>query len=175
MVAAKSTASNKTDTKRAKPAMSAMRDGPDAVNLLKMDHRAVDALLKQYAGAHDKEKQQIAQQICAALTVHAQIEEEILYPAAREALDPDDMDLVNEADVEHDSIKKLIAKVQGSSPADEHYDATVKVIGEYVKHHVKEEESQLFPKLKESELDLKALGAQLAERKEELIPDAASE
>lgn len=160
---------------RSKLALGTASDGPDAVTLLKTDHRAVDALLKQYEGGHKKEKQAIAHKICAALTVHAQIEEEILYPAARESLGKAGLAMVNEADVEHASIKDLIAKIEASSPDAEHYDAMVKVVGEYVKHHVKEEESELFPKLKESELDLKALGAQLASRKAELSGEAHDE
>lgn len=138
--------------------MPGMRTGPDAIALLKADHRAVDAMLAEYEDAHDAQKQQIAQQIGAALTTHAQIEEEIHYPAAREVLEEDAIGLVDEADVEHGSIKELIAKVQASSASGDHYDVMIKVIGEYVKHHVKEEEKELFPKLKDGLLDLKALG-----------------
>ena len=141
----------------------------DAIALLKADHKEVDHLLGKYEEADESDKGAIARQICTALSVHAQIEEEILYPAAREVLDDQADELVNEADVEHASIKQLVAEVQESSPDDEHYDAKVKVIGEYVKHHVKEEENELFPKLAKSELDTKVLGAQLAARKAELL------
>jgi hemerythrin superfamily protein len=144
---------------------------PDAVALLKADHREVDGLMQQFEKARSDRKEAIARRICTALTVHAQIEEELLYPAARNVLDPDDMDLVDEADVEHASIKQLVAEVESASPSDALYDAKVKVIGEYVKHHVKEEERELFPKLRRTELDLKALGAQLAERKQALMQE----
>ena len=143
----------------------------DAVALLKADHREVDELVQQFEKARSDRKEAIARRICTALTVHAQIEEELLYPAARNVLDPDDMDLVDEADVEHASIKQLVAEVESASPSDALYDAKVKVIGEYVKHHVKEEERELFPKLRRTELDLKALGVQLAERKQALMQE----
>jgi hemerythrin superfamily protein len=103
------------------------------------------------------------------VTVHAQLEEEMLYPAAREVLGENDADLVDEADVEHATIKRLVSEVERSSPKDSLYDAKVKVIGEYVKHHVREEEKELFPKLQASELDLKALGEQLVARKAALM------
>ena len=144
---------------------------PDAVALLKADHREVDELVQQFENARSDRKEAIARRICTALTVHAQIEEELLYPAARNVLESDDMDLVDEADVEHASIKQLVAEVESASPSDALYDAKVKVIGEYVKHHVKEEERELFPKLRRTELDLKALGAQLAERKQALMQE----
>jgi hemerythrin superfamily protein len=145
---------------------------PDAVALLKADHREVDELVQQFENARSDRKEAIARRICTALTVHAQIEEELLYPAARNVLDSDDMDLVDEADVEHASIKQLVAEVESASPSDALYDAKVKVIGEYVKHHVKEEERELFPKLRRTDLDLKALGAQLAERKQALMQES---
>ena len=144
---------------------------PDAVALLKADHREVDELVQQFENARSDRKEAIARRICTALTVHAQIEEELLYPAAREVLDEDDMDLVDEADVEHASIKQLVRDVESSSPGDALYDAKVKVIGEYVKHHVKEEERELFPKLRRTELDLRELGARLAERKQALMQE----
>ena len=157
---------------RARPsARGASTRAQDAVALLKADHREVDELVQQFEKARSDRKEAIARRICTALTVHAQIEEELLYPAAREVLDEDDMDLVDEADVEHASIKQLVAEVESASPSDALYDAKVKVIGEYVKHHVKEEERELFPKLRRTELDLKALGAQLAERKQALMQE----
>ncbi len=160
---------------QSKPSMTRQGTAADAVALLKADHREVDQLLEQFEGADAPGKQELAQQICLALAVHAQIEEEILYPAAREALDPDDRELLNEADVEHASIKQLVGEVEDSSPEDQHFDALVKVISEYVKHHVKEEEDELFPKLEATELDLQTLGAQLAERKAALTAELRSE
>jgi hemerythrin-like domain-containing protein len=142
-------------------------DSPrDAIALLKQDHRTVSALFEEFEKADEEEQSSIAQRVCQLLTVHATIEEELLYPAAKEALeDEEDEDLVNEAEVEHASAKDLIAKIEGMSSDDEHFKATVTVLGEYIKHHVKEEENELFPQLKKTELDLKELGSRLADRK----------
>ena len=125
------------------------------------------AVVSEKARSNTKEK--LAQQICTALTVHAQIEEEIFYPAAREALGDEGEDLLDEAKVEHQSLKELIAKIEGSGSDDALFDASVKVLGEYVKHHVKEEQNELFPKCRKSDMDLKAIGEQLAKRKEQLM------
>jgi hemerythrin-like domain-containing protein len=100
------------------------------------------------------------------LKIHTAIEEEIFYPAAREALKDDD--LLDEAEVEHASAKDLIAQIEAGSPADDKWDAKVKVLSEYIKHHVKEEQNEMFPQVKKTKLDLKALGALLLQRKEEL-------
>ena len=145
---------------------------PDAIELLTTDHKEVKTLFKQYdklvaSDGSEDEKQAVAEQICQMLTLHATIEEELFYPAAREALG-EDADLVDEADIEHASAKELIAQIEGGSPADDHFDARVKVLGEYIDHHVKEEEGEMFPKAKKSGLDVTALGAQMAERKQEL-------
>jgi hemerythrin-like domain-containing protein len=155
----------------ARATQSRSSDSPrDAVTLLKQYHRMVEALFEEFEEADETEQSAIAQRVCQMLTVHAQIEEEILYPAAKQALeDEEEEDLVNEAEVEHASAKELIAKIEGMTPDDEHFEATVKVLGEYVKHHVKEEEGEMFPKLKKTELDLKDVGARLAERKYELM------
>ena len=145
-------------------------DSPrDAIALLKQDHRTVSALFEEFEKADEEEQSAIAQRVCQLLTVHATIEEELLYPAAKEAFDDEDDDLVNEAEVEHGSAKELIAKIEAMSSDDEHFKATVKVLGEYIKHHVKEEENELFPQLKKTELDLKELGSQLSERKYALM------
>jgi hemerythrin superfamily protein len=145
------------------------RSAAYAVKLLKQDHRAVAAALEEFQSADQGEKQSIAERICKMLTVHAQIEEELLYPAARDALDSDDAHLVAEARVEHSSLKDLIGQIQQRGEADEEYEAKVEVLGEYVKHHVNEEETELFPKLERSSLDLDALGERLEERKKELM------
>ena len=143
----------------------------DAIALLKADHREVKAMFQDYEKTEaDQAKQELAQRICTALTVHAQIEEEIFYPAAYEALEDDD--LLDEAEVEHASAKELIAQIQGSSPDEPLYDAKVKVLGEYIDHHVQEEEKELFPECRESDMDLKGLGEQLRNRKEELLSAA---
>lgn len=160
---------------RATPQRSS--DAPvDAIALLKQDHRTVEALFEEFEDADEQEQSQLAERICNMLTVHAQIEEEILYPAAKEALEgEDEEDLVHEAAVEHESAKDLIAKVEGMTPDDELFEATVKVLGEYVKHHVKEEENELFHALKKTDLDLKEMGSQLAERKYALMEEMGIE
>ena len=140
----------------------------DAIALLKADHREVSDLLEKFEKSRSA-KSKIAHQICDALTVHAQIEEEIFYPAAREALGEDGKDLLDEAKVEHESLKELIGHIENASPGDDLFDAHVKVLGEYVKHHVKEEEGELFPKVRKSEMDLVEVGRQLAARKKELM------
>jgi hemerythrin superfamily protein len=167
----------KTSTK-AKPASKAARKSArsaakpaDAIKLLKDDHKEVKGYFKQYETLEDDaEKQALAEKICKALTVHAQIEEEIFYPAAREAIDDDD--LLDEAEVEHATAKQLIAEIQGMQAGDRLFDAKVTVLGEYIDHHVEEEEGEMFPESRESDLDLKALGVQLAERKAELMAQA---
>lgn len=152
---------------------SARTTTSDAIKLLTEDHKEVKALFKQYdklakSDAEDDEKQQLAQEICAMLTAHASVEEEIFYPAAREALG-EEADLIDEADVEHATAKELIAQIEASSPdEDDHYDAKVKVLGEYIDHHVKEEEGEIFPKVKKS-LDVEALGEEIETRKQELL------
>jgi hemerythrin-like domain-containing protein len=142
-------------------------DAPrDAIALLKQDHRTVSALFEEFEKADEEEQSAIAQRVCQLLTVHATIEEELLYPAAKQAFeDEENDDLVNEAEVEHGSAKELIAKIEGMTNGDEHFQATVKVLGEYIKHHVKEEENELFPQLKKTELDLKEIGSRMVDRK----------
>jgi hemerythrin-like domain-containing protein len=140
-----------------------------AVKLLQQDHRAVAAALEEFESAEHEEKQEIARRICNMLKVHTQMEEELLYPAARDALNSDDAHLVAEARVEHASVKDLIEQIEAGEEVDEQYEAKVCVMGEFVKHHVKEEETELFPKLERSSMDLDALGKRLAERKRELM------
>jgi len=158
-----------TKTRSARSGMKAQ----DAIKLLKADHDEVEELFAQYEKQkkRDGAKAELIEKICNALTVHAQIEEEIFYPAAREALENEGEELVDEAEVEHGSIKSLVEQLGAMSPDDELCDAKVKVLSEYVKHHVKEEEGELFPKLKKTDLDLEALGTELAERKEELMAE----
>jgi len=139
----------------------------DAIALLKQDHRTVEELFEQFEKASgDGRKQKLAEQICLELSVHAQIEEEIFYPALRDAID--DEDLIDEADVEHASAKQLIAQLEQLEVGVDHYDATVTVLGEYIDHHVKEEEGEMFSKAREADIDSAALGEELAIRKAEL-------
>jgi hemerythrin superfamily protein len=146
----------------------------DAIQLLKADHDEVEALFARYEKQKKKdgsEKPELIDKICTALTVHARIEEEIFYPAARNALEDEGEELLDEAEVEHGSIKSLVEQLEAMSSDDELCDAKVKVLSEYVKHHVKEEEGELFPKIKKSDIDLDVLGTELAERKAELMAE----
>jgi len=145
-------------------------DAPrDAIALLKQDHRAVEALFDEFEDSDESEQSGLATRICQMLTVHTQIEEELLYPQAKEAFGEEQDEMVYEAEIEHGSAKELIAKIEAGTPEDPEFKALVKVLSEYVKHHVKEEEKEMFPALKETELDLKELGSQLAQRKMQLM------
>jgi hemerythrin superfamily protein len=142
----------------------------DAVALLKADHRQVEGWFEQFESTRsDERKGKLAQQICQALKVHAEIEEEIFYPAFLAATE--DKDMHHEAEVEHEGAKKLIAEIEASGPNDDYYDAKVKVLSEMIKHHVKEEEQRggMFAEARDSDMDLKALGEQLAARKADLM------
>jgi hemerythrin superfamily protein len=145
---------------------------PDAIALLKADHRQVEEWFEQFEKARDvQRKLKLATQICSALKVHTTIEEEVFYPAFIEATE--DRDLHHEAIVEHAGAKKLIAEIEDMDPDDDYYDAKVKVLSEMIKHHVKEEEQPggMFAEAKKSEMDLDALGEQMASRKAELEGD----
>lgn len=157
---------------------TASKSTPDAVKLLTADHKEVHALFQQYekladAKASAAKREQLARQICAMLTVHATVEEEIFYPAAREA--GVESDLLDEAEVEHATAKDLIAQLESMNADDDLYDAKVTVLGEYIDHHVKEEEKEMFPACKEAKMDLAGLGADLAQRKSELMPEVYAE
>ena len=144
-----------------------------AVKLLQQDHRAVAAALAEFESAEREEKLEIARRICKMLEVHTRMEEELLYPAARDVLDSDEAHLVAEARVEHAAVKDLIAQIAASGQVDEQCEAKVCVMGEFVKHHVHEEENEIFPRLERSSLDLDALGERLEERKRELMGEEA--
>jgi hemerythrin superfamily protein len=155
----------------------ATRAGKDACDLLDADHKAVKKMFKEYEelteskarGALQKKKD-LAHQICQELTVHAQIEEEIFYPALREAMK--DTDLLDEAKVEHQTAKDLIAQIQSAGEPDDMFDAKVKVLGEYIDHHVKEERGEIFPKARAArKLDLMAMREELETRKDELMSE----
>ncbi len=165
-----SKSSAKSKSRRAPPRSA--RD-PLSIKLLKEDHRQVEAWFEEYEELEDEnEKRDLAGKITLALKVHTQIEEEIFYPAAEGAVDDDMMD---EALVEHDGAKKLIAEIERMKPSQELYDAKVKVLSEYIKHHVKEEEQPdgMFAQFKKSDEDLDALGEKLKKRKEELMQKLA--
>ena len=148
----------------------------DALKLLSADHREVEALFEKFEKAsRDGTKEKIAKQICTELKIHAQIEEEIFYPALRGKISDDDLD---EAIVEHDGAKVLINDIEAGSPDDDFYDAKVKVLQEEIEHHVKEEEKQqdnIFAQARKTDVDLVALGELMAARKQELKDQAESE
>jgi hemerythrin superfamily protein len=140
----------------------------DAISLLKADHRAVEALFSQFENAKSPtQKGKIAHQICLELSIHATIEEELFYPAIEGEVEED---MINEAYVEHDGAKMLIAEITAGNPEDRFYDAKVMVLAEEIKHHVKEEEQRdgLFAQAKQADIDMKELGQRIAARKKEL-------
>jgi hemerythrin-like domain-containing protein len=140
----------------------------DAIALLEADHRAVEQLFKQFeASTGDANKRDITNVICVALKVHARLEEELFYPAAFDAIE--DKSLVGEAVVEHASAKDLIAQIEAGAPGEALYDAKVKVLSEYINHHVTEEEEELFPQCRASGMDIDALGQIMSLRKQELM------
>ena len=144
--------------------------GQDAIALLRADHKKVSALYEQYENTRSAaRKKALVATICQELSIHAQVEEEIFYPAVKAALK--DKELVPEAQVEHASLKELIAQVKDKEPDGEMFDAKIKVMSEYTKHHVKEEQNEMFPKAKATRLDMNELGARIAARKEELMAD----
>jgi len=151
----------------------ATRKKMDAIALLKADHRKVEGLFEQFEKARDKgRKEKLAKQICMELSIHTMIEEEIFYPACAGQVEDDD--LVDEAYVEHDGAKVLIAELIQSDPDNEFYDAKVSVLSEMIKHHVKEEEKRsegLFAEAKEAGLDMEGLGERLMQRKQELMAE----
>lgn len=147
----------------------------DAIALLKEDHDEVEKLFKSFNSASGSErKQKLARQICRELTIHAQIEEEIFYPACKGKVEDD---LLKEGYVEHDAAKLLIAEIEAGEPSDDFYDAKMKVLCEEIDHHVKEEEKRmdgLFAQARKAGLDMDLLGEQLAERKAELLKETES-
>ena len=149
----------------------------DAIALLTADHKKVKGIFSAFKklmdqdGA-DEQKAALVKQVCGELKVHAEIEEEIFYPAVRRAID--DADLMDEALVEHAGAKDLIAQLEDMDPGDDLYDAKVTVLGEQIDHHVKEEEGDMFVRAKAAKVDIVGLGAQLARRKEELLSESSS-
>jgi hypothetical protein len=164
--------STSTKTRSGRRRRTGRRD-PLAVSLLKQDHRQVEGWFDEYEQLEsDDEKLSLFQQIALALKVHTQIEEEIFYPEERGDVEED---MLDEAFVEHAGAKKLIAEIEAMQPRDEFYDAKVKVLGEYIKHHVKEEEQPggIFAQAKKGDEDLEAMGKRLKARKEALMAELA--
>ena len=141
----------------------------DAIDLLMADHREVEKLFGQFEKGADGRKDQLAQKICLALKVHTQVEEELFYPAARDALSDREEPMLDEAVVEHASAKQLIGEIEAMDAGDDLFDARVKVLSEMIEHHVGEEEKEMFPKVRKTDLDLTALGARMKARKDELM------
>ena len=146
------------------------------LGMLIEDHREAQKLFKDFKSAEDdRSKEEIVRHACSALTAHTKIEEEHFYPFLREA-DPETFgSLLDEARVEHASAKELIAQISEMDPGDDLYDAKVKVLSEQIDHHVEEEEGEMFPKLQKTDMDMDAIGAQLAECKDELMSEDSEE
>lgn len=156
---------------------SASQGVQDAIQLLKADHREVEAMFERYEQLDDDDqKLELAETICLALTVHTRIEEEIFYPAYRKATGDDD--LADEATVEHQAAKDLIGQIEAMEPEENLYDARVKVLWEEIQHHVEEEEKPeegMFARARAAKMDLKDLGRRMAERKQQLMMELAGD
>lgn len=169
MPAAKKTAAKKIAAKKtvAKKAVAKV-SRTDAIALLSADHKRVKKMFKTFDKMKEDgataDKQALAQQICEELTLHTELEEQIFYPATRKTLN--DADLLDEAEVEHASAKDLIAQIKAGDPSDPKWAAKVTVLGEYVDHHVEEEENEMFPKCRKAKMDLEALGREMASMKQ---------
>jgi hemerythrin superfamily protein len=174
MATTKKTKAKKTAERKAAPKNTRRAKGASetvsAIDLLEDDHQEVQGYFDAYEELEDDDaKAELSAKICTALKVHTQIEEELFYPAARKATKDDD--LLDEAKVEHDGAKQLIAEIEAMAVGDDLYDAKVKVLGEQIKHHVKEEEEALFPEVKSEKMDVDALGKKMAARKKELMEE----
>jgi hemerythrin-like domain-containing protein len=142
--------------------------------MLKDDHDKVKGLFEKFQSARsDDKKAELAEMICHELTIHTQLEEEIFYPAVSEAIDAEDV--MDEALVEHGSAKELIEALEQMAPGDELFDAKVTVLGEWVRHHIREEQNEMFPQVRNSDLDLNELAERLRARKEELTGEMEQE
>jgi hemerythrin superfamily protein len=173
-------AAGRTAGKTAPRRTGGKRGKTDVLSILQNDHKRVQKLFKQFEKADRDDAEgmrEIAEQTCAELETHAALEEELFYPALREALDDDQekMEMMEEARVEHDTAKQLIAQLREMEPRDARYAATFTVLGEYVMHHVEEEESEVFKQAKKAKLDLEALGEQLQERRGQMQAGGALE
>ncbi len=144
-----------------------------SISLLLDDHRKVKKLFREFESVkNDTRKEEIVRDACRELTVHTQIEEELFYPALRDADNEAFGDLVDEAVVEHAGAKNLIAELESMKPGDDLYDAKFTVLAEYIEHHVKEEEEDLFPKVIRKKIALQEVGVAMVERKEALMAEA---
>lgn len=147
---------------------------PLALEMLEADHRKVEMLFDQFEEEKDGDedaRRAIAERICAELTVHARVEEECFYPWLRDHLEDDALDMVEEAYVEHATAKDLIAQIQGAGEADAAWEAKVKVLSEYIRHHVQEEENEIFQEVRDQQEELDELGQEMHARKAELMEE----
>ena len=147
-----------------------------ALEMLKEDHDKVKKAFKEFEKLDREDTEalrRLVQTVCEELKVHTTLEEEIFYPAVREAID--DEDIMNEAQVEHETAKMLIEQLENMGAEDPNYHATFTVLGEYVRHHVKEEEDEMFPEAKKTDLNFEELGARMKERKTELMGEMQEE
>ena len=150
----------------------------DAIQLLKQDHREVEGLFKEFEKLQEEggsAVEPIIATACTELKIHDKLETEVFYPAIREGADDEVKDLLDEAEVEHTSVRELIQKIEGMKADDEKRNAHFTVLSEYVKHHVKEEEKEMFPKVKKLGIDLKALGVRMKERRSALMSEMGIE
>jgi hemerythrin superfamily protein len=162
------TAAHAPAKKTRAPARTSAEKGPDAIALLKADHRAVEKLFGQFEKARDDDRRKaLADKICLELRVHMQIEEEIFYPVSRDFLKDDD--IVDEAVVEHAAARDLMDEIEAMAPGEAFYDAKMTVLQEQIEHHVEEEETEYFPKVQKTKMDLKAVGTRMQARKEHLM------
>lgn len=155
------------------PSRKQDKGGQDAIQLLRRDHEEVNRMFEEFERADEDRKFELAAEICQALTIHTTIEEEIFYPQVREAIDAEDMMI--EAEVEHESAKFLIEKIQEGEVDEVQLSAMIKVLKEYVNHHINEEQRRMFPRVRKAEIDLQALGQELLERKSELEGEMADD
>jgi hemerythrin superfamily protein len=149
---------------------SRTKTSTDAIDLLKQDHDRVEKAFKDFEKMDRQDAQacrRLIDGVCSELTVHTMLEEEIFYPAVREAIG--DEDLMNEAAVEHETARMLIEQLENMAPDDPNYFATFTVLGEYVRHHIQEEQGEMFPAARKARLDLAALGERMQARRDELI------
>lgn len=156
------------------------KQAPDAIDLLDADHLSVHALFQSYkelvsTRASALQRRALAEEICMELTIHAKLEEELFYPAVRDALNDDDV--LDEAEDEHGSQREFVAQILATQPEDELYDAKVAVLAEYVERHVRKEREEVFNRVLASRIDLQSLGRSISVRKEELraVSDALRE
>ncbi len=159
--------------------MAKTRKEPDAIDILKQDHRRVESLFKEFEKLHESDDHEaadvIVEAVCGELQIHDKLETEIFYPAVHQQAEEEQEELLDEAEVEHTTVRDLIQKIEDMGPGAEKRHAHFTVLMEYVKHHVKEEEKEMFPKIKKLDLDFKELAARMQDRKAELMPEMGME